>query len=398
MDIRPRKRRPGTAKPVTPPGELASAPIPAAPILTDISLTDDATSLDSPGQKRKIWWILGGLVLLTLVCIAAVAAVYEYQLSPVNVHDSARSRVTIASGSTPTQIADTLAKNKLIRSTKVFDIYLRLTNTRNKLQAGTFVLSPSLSTGEIVDHITSGKVDTFKVTFFPGGTLKDSSTKPLKEKLDAQSVLLRAGFSQAEVDRAFAATYNSPLFTDKPTDASLEGYVYGETYTADSSMTASQVLQMAFSEYYTQIQANDIVAGFKAHGLNLYEGITLASVVQAEMGSHPVDMPQVAQVFLKRLRIGMPLGSDVTAYYGASKLGASHSVAVDTPYNTRIHAGLPPGPISTPSLTALKAVARPAAGDYLFFLSGDDGKTYFATTDAQHEANKVHCQQLCAMQ
>lgn len=398
MDIRPRKRRPGTAQPVTPPGKPASLPVPAAPVLADISLTDDVASVDSPSRKKKIWWILGGLVLLTFICMAAVAAVYEYQLTPVNVHDSLRTRVTIISGSTPTQIADVLAKNKLIRSTKVFDIYLRLTNTRNKLQAGTFVLSPSLSTSEIVDHITSGKVDTFKVTFFPGGTLKDSSNKPLKEKLDAQSVLLRAGFSQAEIEKAFGATYTSPLFTTKSPEASLEGYMYGETYTADSSMTASQVLQMAFNEYYNQIQANDIVAGFKAQGLNLYQGITLASIVQAEMGSHPVDMPQVAQVFLKRLRIGTPLGSDVTAYYGADKIGASHSVAVDTPYNTRIHAGLPPGPISTPSLAALKAVARPAAGDYLFFLSGDDGKTYFATTDAQHEANKVHCQQLCAMQ
>jgi UPF0755 protein len=306
--------------------------------------------------------------------------------------------VTIASGSTPTQIADTLVEKKLIRSTKVFDVYIRLTKTRDKLQAGTFVLSPSLSTNEIVDHISSGKVDTFKITFFPGGTVKDSSKKSLKTKFDVQSVLLKAGFSQAEIDSALGATYDSPLFAGKPAGTSLEGYVYGETYTADSSMTASQVLQMAFDEYYKQIQTNDIVAGFKAQGLSLYEGLTLASIVQAEMGSHPADMPQVAQVFLKRLNTGMPLGSDVTAYYGADKIGANHAVTVDTPYNTRIHAGLPPGPISTPSLAALKAVAHPAAGDYLFFLSGDDGKTYFATTDAQHEANKVHCQQLCAMQ
>lgn len=109
-------------------------------------------------------------------------------------------------------------------------------------------------------------------------------------------------------------------------------------------------------------------------------------------------MPQVAQVFLKRLRSGMPLGSDVTAYYGADKIGAKRAVTVDTPYNTRIHAGLPPGPVGAPGLAALKAVAYPATGEYLYFLSGDDGTTHFALDDAGHEANKVHCKKLCAMQ
>jgi UPF0755 protein len=73
------------------------------------------------------------------------------------------------------------------------------------------------------------------------------------------------------------------------------------------------------------------------------------------------------------------------------------SVATDTPYNTRIHKGLPPGPVATPGLTALQAVAHPAAGDYLYFLSGDDDKTYFAKTDEEHQANITnHCQVKCA--
>jgi UPF0755 protein len=361
-------------------------------------LSDGVEPESGPKTKKKLWRVISGIILLILVCAVAVVAMYEYQLSPVNARDSARARVTIVSGSTPTQIADTLAEKKLIRSAKAFDIYLRLTKTRNKLQAGSYSLSASLSTPSIVDHLVSGKVDQFKVTFFTGGTLRAAPGTTDSKKTDVETMLLRAGFSQTEIDAAFAKTYNSPLFTGKPAGTSLEGYVYGDTYVIDSSTTAEQLLNLAFTSFNKAIVDDDIVAGLKAQGLDLYQGITLASIVQAEMGSHQTDMPQVAQVFLKRLSTGMPLGSDVTAYYGADMIGTSHSVAVDTPYNTRIHAGLPPGPIGAPSLAALKAVAHPAAGNYLFFLSGDDGKTYFATTDAEHEANKAaHCQTLCAM-
>lgn len=393
MDIRPPQRRPTPVQPVEPPTTPVSPVLPEIPPLSD----SVSTSPQKSRTKLKLWWWLAGSVLFVLALAVAIVGFYQYQLSPVNVHDTTRTRVTIMSGSTPVQIASTLYKSKLIRSTNAFDIYTRLSNTRNKLQAGSYSLSPSQSTAAIVDHLVSGKADQFKVTFFTGGTLKAAPNTPDDKKTDVETMLLRAGFSQANINAALAKTYNSPLFASKPAGTSLEGYVYGDTYVIDSSTTAEQLLTLAFTTFNAAIVDNDIVAGLQAQGLDLYQGITLASIVQAEMGSHQADMPQVAQVFLKRLSIGMPLGSDVTAYYGADMIGASHSVTVDTPYNTRIHAGLPPGPIGAPSLAALKAVAHPAAGDYLFFLSGDDGKTYFATTDAQHEANKVHCQKLCAM-
>lgn len=398
MDIRPPKRRPAATQPIVSPTTPPAAPVDPLSVLPDLSLPEATSSVESPKRKKKLWWIPSGIILLLLVCTAAVVAMYQYQLSPVNAHNSARTRVTIASGSTPTQIANTLAEKKLIRSTKAFDIYTRLTKTRNKLQAGSYSLSPSQSTASIVDHLVSGKADQFKVTFFTGGTLKAAPGTANTKKTDVETMLLRAGFSQDEINAAFTKTYNLPLFAGKPAGTSLEGYVYGDTYVIDSSTTVEQLLNLSFTTFNKAIIDSDIVAGFRAQGLDLYQGITLASIVQAEMGSHQADMPQVAQVFLKRLATGMPLGSDVTAYYGADMIGKSHSVAVDTPYNTRIHAGLPPGPIGAPSLAALKAVAHPAAGNYLFFLSGDDGKTYFATTDAEHEANKAaHCQTLCAL-
>jgi UPF0755 protein len=141
------------------------------------------------------------------------------------------------------------------------------------------------------------------------------------------------------------------------------------------------------------ITDNNLVAQFKTQGLSLYQGITLASIIQREVlsvggATTPTsDQQQVAQVFFSRLTIGMPLGSDVTFIYGAKKLGVEPISTLNSPYNTRIIAGLPPGPISSPGLTALIATAQPADGDYLYFVAGDDGTTHFGRTLVEHEQN-----------
>lgn len=397
---------------VAPQVSVPNTPI-ALPIVSIESATTDPRLVDAPqtlqpvpapakprwSVKKIALWVCVGLVLLFVAVAAAGVLWYNNALTPVSAGDTSKTRVTVVSGSTPTQIAALLHDKQLIRSTTAFDIYTKLAKNRNNLQAGSYVLSPSQSLSQIVDEIVSGKTENFSITFFPGGTLTDhrKDIEPAK-KMDVESVLLRAGFDQAAITAAFAKQYAGSLFADKPAGASLEGYIYGDTYTIDSSMTVEQVLQMTFNEYAKVVANNDLVASFKKQGLNLHQGIIMASIVQGEMGVHKADMAQVAQVFLKRYSEGVPLGSDVTAYYGADQVSRPRTVIVDTPYNTRMHAGLPAGPIGNPGLAALKAVANPAPGNYNYFLSGDDGTTYFAVTNEQHEANTVHCKKLCAMQ
>jgi UPF0755 protein len=183
---------------------------------------------------------------------------------------------------------------------------------------------------------------------------------------------------------------------DKPASADLEGYVFGETYQFNSGATVQDIIQRTLDQLSTVVTDNGLVAKLKAHGLNLYEGITLASIIQREVSS-PADEKQVAQVFYSRLSSGMMLGSDVTYQYIADKTGVARDPNLNSPYNTRRFAGLPPGPISAPGENALLAVANPSVGDYLFFLSGDDDVTYFARTNAEHEANITdHCKVKCA--
>lgn len=376
---------------------------PTQSVLPPVEPSQPTPPPDEPPKQRrsrkKIAAIIAGAIVLLLVILGAGAfAWYQNALQPVAPNDKNQTRVTIVAGSSPSEIGQLLEQKQLIRSSTAFDIFTRITATRSRLQAGTYRLSPSESTSQIVDHMVSGHVEDFTVTFYPGATLTDATDTPANKKTDVQTVLRRAGFSDEEILAAFEKNYDHPLFTSKPAGTSLEGYVYGETYNFASDATVEDILTRTFDEYYKVLQENKLIPAFKRQGLSLYQAITLASIVQREVPK-PADQKQVAQVFYKRLAIGMELGSDITAYYGADKIGAKRSVAVDTPYNTRIHKGLPPGPIASPGLSALQAVAHPAEGDYLYFLSGDDDVTYFARTNDEHEKNiRDHCKIKCAVQ
>ena len=354
-------------------------------------------------MRKILLWTVGIVVAIILGVAASVVIWYNIQLKPVGNDIGKLDKITIASGSTPSQIGKELEKQSIIRSSAAFDIYTRLYGKSNLLQAGTYRLSPAETTPQIVQHIVNGSIDQFSITFYPGATLTDTTDKPKSKKGDVTTVLENAGYSDAEIAAALSKTYSGPLFDGKPSSADLEGYVYGETYNFNTGVTVEEILQRTFDEFYTEIKDNNLVANFSSHDLSLYQGITLASIIQREVSSsigqkEPTqDQKQVAQVFHSRLAIDMPLGSDVTSIYIAHKTGQKEpDYGLVSPYNTRLSIGLPPGPIAVPGITALLAVAQPAATGYLFFLSGDDGAIHFALNDAGHEANRVnYCKEAC---
>lgn len=362
----------------------------------------------APKKKVKKTILIIIAAIAGIIILVGVGALiwYKTQTSALSSVSGKLVPVTIVSGSTSNTIGKLLQDKAIIRSASAFDIYTRLSGTKDKLQAGSYRLAPSESVADIVKHLVNGTVDTFSITFYPGATLVDNSNKAESAKRDVTTVLKQAGYTDDQIKAGLDATYSSPLFDSKPASADLEGYVYGQTYQFNAGASVSDILQRTFQEFYTALTNNNIIAGIKTQGFTLYQGITLASIVQREVASPTSsaagptsDQKQVAQVFYSRLASGMMLGSDVTYQYAANKKGVAPDVNLDSPYNTRLYAGLPPGPISSPGLTALEAVASPASGSYLFFLSGDDGKTYFATTEAQHQANIVnYCQQKCTIQ
>lgn len=353
--------------------------------------------------RKIILWIVGVLSAAIIGIGISGFIWYNVQLSPVGNDISLLKKINITAGSTPSQIGKELKAQSIIRSSVAFDVYIRLIGKTNNLQAGTYRLSPAESTPQIIEHLVKGSVDRFNITFYPGATLKDTTDTPRSKKYDVTTVLENAGYSDQEIEAGLNAIYSSPLFDSKPPSADLEGYVYGETYNFNTGATVEDILKGTFEEFYKVVQDNNLVKDFLGNGLNLYEGIILASIVQREINSpqgtnQPTqDQEQAAQVFYSRLAIGMPLGSDVTSIYIAHKTGQeTEDYGLVSPYNTRISVGLPPSPIAVPGITALRAVAQPAKSTYWYFLSDPEGKIYFAYTNAQHEANIVnYCKEAC---
>ena len=341
----------------------------------------------APRRRRNIILVtITTLAVLVLVAVVSALAWYTWALKAPST-DGAQVRFVVARGETATTIAKDLQEHGLIRSQSAFNIYTHMTKTRGKLQAGGYVLSPKQDVATIVEHMVSGKTDEFNVTISPGLTL------------DELRVQFRAnGFSDDEITKAFSAPYNHPLLADKPASASLEGYIYPETYRVSADQTLEMLLERSFDELYDTLNEKGYVQEFSKRGLSVYQALTLASIVQKEV-MNPIDQKQVAQVFYQRLNDGMQLGSDVTYMYAAEQMGVEGTPGLESPYNTRKYTGLPPGPIANMNPSALDAVAFPAAGDYLYFVAGDgadEGKTFFARTEQEHEANiAAHCHVLC---
>jgi len=338
------------------------------------------------------------LVVAILVLITSVCIWFSIASKPVS-NDTTTKLVGIEAGWGPSQIAERLKDAGIIRSEEAFQFYVWWHHQGGKLQQGSYELAPNETLAEVVGHLTRGDVSVNSVTFVPGAML-DQGSQSIRD------TLLAAGFSTSAIDTALARDYSADfpeLFADKPSSANLEGYIWGDTYNYSSGASVESILDYTFSEFTKVVEQNDLVAKFRAQNLNLYQGITLASIIQREAGNKSLDdMRQVAQVFYSRLKIGMPLGSDVTAIYIAQQLGVYNKdspqsyLSVDSPYNTRRYTGLTPGPIAVPGLNALKAAADPATTNYLYFITGDDGEMYFALDQAGHEQNVAkYCQQSC---
>lgn len=396
MTLPPQKRFMDIQRP-TPPSSLPTNPTVARSLPEDTPVmapkVPDTTSPPqqfASGKKPHRFWrmllaVVGSLLVLMAIATAGVYVWYQQALQPVtNDKNAQHVRLTIKPGTSPQSIARELEQKKLIRSALAFQLYTRLQGEENQLQAGVYNLSPTSSAPSIAKTITSGKVDTMTITFLPGATLSED-----------KKVLQKAGYNSEAIDAAFAKQYDSPLFAGKPNTADLEGYIYGQTYQMPADASVEDILRRTFDEFTKVVRKDNLEVGFKQQGLTLYQGITLASIVQREAGASD-DRAMIAGIFFNRLKQKIPLGSDVTYQYIADKTGQSRDPSLDSPYNTRRYPGLPPGPIATPGENALKAVAAPAQTEYIYFLSGDDNKMHYAKTEAEHEQNKaLYCKVKC---
>jgi UPF0755 protein len=342
-------------------------------------------------RRHSIGFVLFLVPILVLVISAAIAlGWYKHNLQPVSGSEE-EVIVTVLVGATVPDVGAMLQREGLIRSPFAFDLYMRLNNYRGRLQAGGYKFTPSQSVQEIADELINGQVLSDLFTILPA------------QRIDqVRATLIAAGYTVEEVDKAMKAdNYAShPALAGKPPGASLEGYLYPESFRITKDTPVKQIIEASLDEM-AEALTPALLEKFQAQGLTVHQAIIVASIVENEVPAASGDRSTVAQVYLKRLRDSIPLQADPTARYGTviatgSKTGWR---TYDTPYNTYLYPGLPPGPISNVSTSSLEAVANPSNTDYLYFVAddGDDNVTHFSRTLAEHEAaTRKYCQVKCS--
>ena len=296
----------------------------------------------------------------------------------------------IQQGESPATIARKLERAGVIRSAEHFGVLAGLMGVESQLQAGEYQLTRGMPTAVVVDRLRRQIiVPQFVLTIPEGWRLEQ-----IGEHLDRKGIA-----SMADFQAALAATdYNAPFLGQRPPGATLEGYLFPDTYFFTVKATARDIvarLLATFAEKFTP----ELQGKAAANGLNLHQAVTLASIIERE-AQVPAERPIMASVFLNRMRAGMPLQADPTTQYALAADPANvarhgwwkrdlteEDLKVRSPYNTYVVPGLPPGPIANPGLASLRAVAEPAQTDYLFFVAKPDGSHAFARTLEEHNRN-----------
>lgn len=342
----------------------------------------------SPTNKSHTGrWIA---VVLGIACVAALGAgalVWGKLGSPIH-EGEGTVLFTVEKGQGLDQISTALQEAGFDVSPFLLKMYAAMDGSSSSFFAGTFEIPRSSSTIDIVELLTSGEVSNEQViTIVEGLTIRQIGAYLEDEGiLDADEFIATA--QNADVTQLYPSSTYTAL-ADKPASASLEGYLFPDTYRVYTESSATQIIQKLLDNFEAQVTA-EIRSGFTEQGLTTYEAVTLASIVEREVRT-TADRKIAAGIFLSRLRLGIALQSDATVNYVTGKQALQPSLddlEADSEYNTYKHRGLPPGPISNPSLASLRAVADPTETDYLYFLSKPDGTTVFSETYEEHLTNK----------
>ena len=344
---------------------------------------------------------LAAIVAATIALVAMAAAGWFLYETPGAIFDSGEPPqvalpaadeepllITVEPGASPHDIGNQLAANDIVRSARLFRVLVALTGVSGSLEAGEYEFTRGTPAVEAVRRIADGKTASRAVTI-PEGL----RTEEIAELLDDQGIVGRDEFLAALAE---ARDQAEQPFLHEIASADLEGYVFPARYEFFRGASAADVVDTLLRGFQTNVA--DAIQ-LEGQTLSLAEVVTLASVVEREAAT-PEERPIIASVFLNRMRFGIGLQADPTVQFAlaADPLSVSQNgwwkkeltlddLKIDSPYNTYVSQGLPPGPICNPGADAVRAVIRPARTGYLFFVAKEDGTHVFAETLEEHLAN-----------
>ena len=296
---------------------------------------------------------------------------------------------TIRPGETTASVAQRLAEQKMVPNAFLFRFMVQFRGAEGKLQAGDYQLRQGMSMDELIESLQAAKEKDVAVTFVEGRRLEE-----LAEALEKADVGID---SKRFLDLARRGNFTYDFLESKPAGASLEGYLFPDTYRVIPGKTTPEEFIHQMLKHFGDTVTPQMRQQARANNLTVHQLVTLASIVERE-AQVKTERPTIAAVYVNRLKINEPLGADATIQYAIGKQGnwwpvlqdQARNIEPGNAYNTYTHAGLPPGPIASPGAAAIKAAADPDKVDYLFYVRDDianDGSHRFARTLAEHEAN-----------
>lgn len=368
------------------------------------------TGLISPLRGGLPVWF--ALILLLAGCGSSVGqnaylrANQDQLTKPASV-DTRPVRFVIAPGTPARQIGVQLEQAGLITDAALFEAYVRANGLAERLHAGTFVLNPSMNMLEVVGALQDAQAASVRVTIPEGWRVEqvadalqaDDFFGDAVNGISSQAQRYRQLATQGDLSTIDAGRY--PFVQARPSGAGLEGFLFPATYDVPADEATAEALitrQLdAFAAQVMPLYQEAAAAG--ATDLPLYDVLILAAIVERE-AVVPEERPTIAGVYLNRLANGMRLDADPTVQYAMGYQPAANQwwktpvfleeyAAVDSPYNTYLYAGLPPGPIAAPGLASIRAVLYAEEHDYLYFVAVPEqsGAHVFARTFAEHEQN-----------
>ena len=323
-------------------------------------------------------WLAAVLVLGIIVAGAAAAWLGMQLVSPYRGYQGKAAVVDIQRGVTTRDIAWELKRAGVVRSAFAFEIWSRLRSGK-ELEAGEYRFDHPMTPPQVFDMVAQGQVWTAKLTVPEGWTMFDIADAVQREGLASRASFLRAARDPSLI-RSFA-----------PHAPSLEGFLFPATYEFPHQVTAETITKemvQRFFQAWTNLTRNDA----PPENLTPEQVVTLASLVDEETPD-PREKPIIAGVFLNRLRLGYALECDPTVIYALELAGRysgrlhASELNFQSPYNTYLHYGLPPGPIGNPGMLSLEAVLHPAHTDYLYFVANGKGGHNFSRTLAGQQRN-----------
>lgn len=284
---------------------------------------------------------------------------------------------------------------RLIRSTIAWDLYVRVTDSAPKFQAGDFVLNTNMSMSQIAAALQHGNAAQQVVTFPEGFPLREQAKVVEQKKLGVSpNFFTAAGYLAAAGDPRLAGQYSFLPKQPPSKDYPYEGYLFPDTYLIDPAAGLAGLVKQQLDQFavvFSSDLQSQIAQPTASRPAETVQSIViLASMVDREANTDS-DRGNVCSVYYNRLKVNMPLGVDATLLYALGRLTpepTAAELALNSPYNTRVHAGLPPGPISNPGQAAVMACVNPPKTNYLYYFTDPKGTTHFETNDQQFEADK----------